>query len=70
MCRLTQNTVVLLLRADHIRIYLVVLLFKDKRLTRQYGYSARGTRPVVRDYSYARVQKSSNCPIDGFRTNK
>ena len=22
--------------------------------TRQYGYSARGTRPVVRDYSYAR----------------
>ncbi|CAB4024257.1 Hypothetical predicted protein [Paramuricea clavata] len=26
----------------------------DKRITRQYGYSARGTRPVVRDYSYAR----------------
>ncbi|CAB4016334.1 Hypothetical predicted protein, partial [Paramuricea clavata] len=26
----------------------------DKRITRQYGYSARGTRPVVRDYSYVR----------------
>ena len=28
-------------------------LLKDKRIARQYGYSSRGTPPVVRDYSYA-----------------
>jgi hypothetical protein len=27
---------------------------KDKRISRQYGYSARGTLPVVWDYSYSR----------------
>ena len=36
-----------------------ILLFfyislKDKRIHRQYGYSARGTPPVVPDYSYSR----------------
>ncbi len=30
------------------------MLLKDKRIARQYGYSARGTPPVVRDHSYAR----------------
>jgi hypothetical protein len=32
----------------------LLLKYKDKRITRQYGYSARGTFPVVPDYSYAR----------------
>ena len=29
-------------------------LYQDKRISRNYGYSVRGTPPVVRDYSYSR----------------
>ena len=33
---------------------LAYFLSKDKRIARQYGYSVRGTPPVVSDYSYSR----------------
>ena len=29
-------------------------MLKDKRIARQYGYSVRGTPPVVSDYGYSR----------------
>ena len=29
-------------------------MLKDKRIARQFGYSARGTPAVVKDFSYAR----------------
>ena len=33
---------------------LLFVLLLDKRIARQYGYSARKTRPVVSDYCYSR----------------
>ena len=35
-------------------MYSCVFLLKDKRIARQFGYSARGTPAVVKDFSYAR----------------
>ena len=35
-------------------VHVLLNFLKDKRISRQYGYSARGTPPVVRDYSYSR----------------
>ena len=32
----------------------IFLLFKDKRIGRQFGYNPRGTPAVVKDFSYAR----------------
>ena len=37
------------------------MLLKDKRVARQYGYSARGTWPVLRDHSYARWAPHYSC---------
>ena len=47
----TKRSIIFLVNILFIYLY---YLLKDKRIARQFGYSTRGTPPVVRDYSYSR----------------